>query len=164
MPARLFALILTLTLGTNATAKEITAAASEFTNHIYRHGSITFRSWNGKAIGMDCDTDLTFFPRGTVHMWEYGYVPTSYRGTYELSTTGRITVHFKNFPQGWPAMSLERDRQSLLLRPEDPSVSFMMGSRGGATMPGGGARYWPFRMLTDRDGKAVLKMIKERGR
>jgi len=52
---------------------------------------------------------------------------------------------------------------SLLLRPADAAEGFVMGTRGGAYVPGDKGSYWPFRMLTSNEEKEVLKMIRERG-
>lgn len=60
-------------------------------------------------------------------------------------------------------MMLERDATSLLLRPAKGEVGFVVGNRGGATLPGAGGSYWPFRMLTGADETEALKMIKEHG-
>jgi hypothetical protein len=48
------------------------ATPSALNDEIRNRGSLTFRSWNGKWIGMDADTDLTFLPDGVIHMVEYG--------------------------------------------------------------------------------------------
>jgi len=50
-----------------------------------------------------------------------------------------------------------------LLRPADAAEGFVMGTRGGAYVPGDKGSYWPFRMLTSNEEKEVLKMIRERG-
>ena len=139
------------------------AAVSEFRDRIENNGSITFRSWNGKAFRMDSDTDITFFANGAAHMFEWGFALASYNGTYRIQSDGRISVQFNHFDKGWPDMRLERDATSLLLRPAKGDVGFVMGNRAGATMPGGGGSYWPFRMLTGADETEVLKMIKQRG-
>src|SRR5438874_12435583 len=45
---------------------------AEFSEQLRRDGSITFRSWNGKWVGLDADTDLRFFPKQKIEMAEYG--------------------------------------------------------------------------------------------
>src|SRR5688500_5222718 len=60
------------------------ASAVDLDALIAERGSLTFLSWNGQWIGMDCDTGVTFLPGGDVHMFEYGYAMTGYRGTYAI--------------------------------------------------------------------------------
>jgi len=112
---------------------------------------------------MDSDTELTFFPRNAVHMFEWGYTLTSYSGRYDLEPDGRITVQLKGFRERWPEMLLDRDTNSLLLRPADAAQGFVMGTRGGAYVPGDKGSYWPFRMLSGNEEKEVQKMIREHG-
>jgi hypothetical protein len=145
------------------TQNPLWSPVSEFQEHIQRNGSITFRSWNGKALRMDSDTELTFFPKNVVHMFEWGYTLASYSGSYEIQPAGRITVEFKGFNQGWPDMLLDRDATSLLLRPADAAQGFVMGTRGGAYVPGDKGSYWPFRVPTANEEKEVQKMIREHG-
>jgi hypothetical protein len=152
-------------VATNAVAEDPAfTVVSEFHDRIEKNSSITFRSWNGKAIRKDSDTEITFFANGVAHMFEWGYALTSYTGTYRIQSDGRISVQFNHFDNDWPDMILERDTTSLLLRPAKGDVGFVMGNRGGATMPGTGGSYWPFRMLTGADETEVLKMIKELGK
>jgi hypothetical protein len=146
-----------------ATQNPASDPVSEFQGHIQRNGSITFRSWNGKALRMDSDTEMTFFPKNVVHMFEWGFTLASYSGRYEIQPAGRITVQLKGFNERWPDMRLDRDATSLLLRPADAAQGFVMGTRGGAYVPGDKGSYWPFRMLTANEEKEVQKMIREHG-
>src|SRR5437667_1903433 len=136
---------------------------AEFQGHIQRNGAITFRSWSGKALRMDSDTEMTFFPKNVVHMFEWGFTLASYSGGYEVQPDGRIAVQLRDFRQQWPEMLLDRDVTSLLLRPADAAQGFVMGTRSGAYVSGDRGSYWPFRMLTGNDEKEVQKMIGERG-
>jgi len=145
------------------TQESVSGPVAEFRGHIQRSGSVTFRSWNGKALRMDSDTELTFFSGNAVHMFEWGYTLTSYSGRYELEPDGRITVQLKGFRERWPEMLLDRDTNSLLLRPADAAQGFVMGTRGGAYVPGDKGSYWPFRILTGNEEKEVQKMIQEHG-
>ena len=145
------------------TQESVSDPVTEFRDHIQRNGSVTFRSWNGKALRMDSDTELTFFPRNAVHMFEWGYTLTSYSGRYDLGPDGRITVRLKGFRERWPEMLLDRDTNSLLLRPADAAQGFVMGTRGGAYVPGDKGSYWPFRMLSGNEEKEAQKMIREHG-
>jgi len=137
-----------------------TAAVAAFRDRARTNGSITFRSWNGQALRMDSDTELTFYPDGSVHMFEWGFGLMAYSGSYRYPD-GRVIVSFQEFEHGWPVMVIDRDEASLLLRPKDPHQEFVMGNRAGATLPGGKGSYWPFRMLTGDDEREVLRMIKE---
>ncbi len=83
---------------------------------------------------MDSDTELVFFQDGSTGMLEYGFALALYRGTFEVDPSGRVSVEFRDLPAAWPDMMLERDDQSLLLRPPD-SAGFVMGGRGGAYIP-----------------------------
>jgi len=112
---------------------------------------------------MDSDTEITFFPNSAVPMFEWGYTLASYSGRYEIQPSGRITIQLKGFKGPWPEMLLVRDGTSLLLRPADPSRGLVMGTRGGAYIPGEKGSYWPFRMLTAKEEKEVQKMIREHG-
>jgi hypothetical protein len=44
----------------------------DWSDRIKLIGSITFRSWGGKWIGTDCDTEITFLAGHEVIMTEYG--------------------------------------------------------------------------------------------
>jgi hypothetical protein len=139
------------------------SAASEFEQLVRDRGSVTFRSWNGQPLRMDSDTELTFYPDHSVHMFEWGYGLSSYFGSYDVKNDGRVVTRFKEFEQGWPVMIVYREGGTFVLRPADAGNNFVMGNRGGATIPGGKGSYWPFRMLTGEDEKEVLDMIKEQG-
>jgi hypothetical protein len=138
------------------------AAVAQFERLARDRGSVTFRSWNGRAFRTDSDTELTFYPDHSVHMFEWGFGLSSYRGSYHVHQDGRIVARFKQFDQEWPVMVVYRDGDALMLRPWDTDVNFVMGNRGRATIPGGKRTYWPFRMITGDDEQNVLEMIKER--
>jgi hypothetical protein len=126
-----------------------------------QRGSVTFRSYDGKAFRMDSDTELTFFPDHSVHMLEWGFTLNHYRGAYHAHSDGCVVARFKGFDQEWPVMVAYREGDVWMLRPWDPDVRFATGTRGGATVPAGGPTYWPFRMLTGEEEKKVLGMIRE---
>lgn len=138
-------------------------SAAAFHDEIRRRGSLTFRSWNGRWIGMDGDTDLTFLPGGLVHMTEYGAGVTGYRGTYTVTPTGDVTANFPTFGQPWTAMSVRRDTVSLLLVPVEGNDRFVMGNRGGATLTAGQGSYWPFRPISlAEEGRLRARIAVER--
>jgi hypothetical protein len=128
---------------------------------VTNHGSTTFRSFEGEWIGADGDTDLTFFPKGEVHMFEYGVGLSSSRGAYTIEPSGRVTLQFPTFGNSWPAMLLQKDARSLLLVPvvDDPDVVF--GNRGGVTTAPGPRGYWPFRPLAPTEQQVVLDRIEK---
>jgi hypothetical protein len=140
-------------LSVAATAKDIDALTSA-------QGSLTFRSWNGKWIGMDGDTDLTFLPQGAVHMFEYGDAMAEYSGKYTIDADGVVTMSFPKFGQDWPKMMLRRDTASLLLKPTDDRTGLIIGNRGGATIPSDAGGYWPFRPVSVADEHGVMERIK----
>jgi hypothetical protein len=137
----------------------VTPAAADFQERLDRAGVVTFRSWNGRALRMDSDTELVFFRDGSVGMLEYGYALSRYRGTFSVDSRGRISVRFQGFRGTWPDMVLERDAGVLRLRPADAKNTFVMGGRGGAYIPGDRGTYWPFRMLDGDEAKEVLETL-----
>lgn len=120
---------------------------AEWTGRMAERDSITFRSWGGRWIGTDCDTDLTFFPNGKVEMIEYGDGVEHYQGTYSVDSSGSFFVRFRDLGDDWPIMMLDRDSVSLRLRPKH-GIGFFTRNRGGATIVAGKGSYWPFRPLT----------------
>lgn len=125
-------------------------AARDIDERIAMHGSITFRSCDGRYIGMDGDSDLTFYAGGRAHMTEYGFAVNEYRGTYSVSADGIVTAVFPTFVDRWPPLELRRDATSLLLIPAKADSEFIMGNRGGAIVTSG---YWPFRPITAEEEK-----------
>ena len=123
---------------------------------IAKKGSITFRSWSGKLLETDSDTDITFLSDQRVRVIEYGYVVNSYEGSYVIEKNGEVTVKIKGFGHEWPVMLLKQDSTSFLLRPKDPKIDFVMGNRGGATIPDDQGTYWPFRPISAGE-RSVIK-------
>src|SRR5438132_5237668 len=77
---------------------------SDLNDRIAKDGLITFRSWSGKLLRMDSDTEITFLPEQRVHMTEYGYVVNSYEGSYRIDASGEVTAKFEGFRHEWPVM------------------------------------------------------------
>lgn len=141
-----------------STEPSVTRAINELESRVARDGSFTFRSWEGKSIGMDSDTELTFLPNHTVHVTEYGYVVTGYKGMYRIDSKGEVTAKFDDFKHEWPIMLLQKDSISLLLRPKN-GLDFVMGNRGGATIPGGKGSYWSFRPVSASEETEIRRRI-----
>ena len=138
------------------------ANPSDLDAAIDKNGVITFRSWNGKWIGMDADTHLTFLPGRRVHMTEFGYAVNAYDGTYTINDRAVVTASFDKFKHGWPVMILKRDSKSLLLVPQDSRNTFVMGNRRGATFRGDQGTYWPFRPISAEDQAAIKRRLRNR--
>lgn len=131
----------------SATPSKSNEAISEFNDRLARQGRIVFLSWNGRWIGNDSDTDLTFLPGGFVEMTEYGFAVEKHKGTYRLDADGAISLQLDGFERDWPAIVLEKDAKSLLLRPKDDEQGLVIGNRGGATVHAEDGPYWPFRLV-----------------
>ncbi len=130
-----------------STEPSVTAAITELENRVTRDGSVTFRSFEGKWVGTDIDTEITFLPNRVAHVMEYGYVRTGYKGTYSINSKGEVTASFHNTKREWPVMLLQKDSISLLLRPKG-SPDCLIGDSGCVTIPGGIGNYWPFRPVS----------------
>jgi hypothetical protein len=125
------------------------AAVTEFESRIAKSGSVTFRSWSGRALRSDNDTELTFLLNNAVHMFQWGLALRSFTGTYALEPGGRVTLEFKGYEKKWPHMVLDQALGSLELEPEEPQKNDeWLG-------------YWTFRMLAGDDEENVLKMLRE---
>ena len=136
-------------------------ALSEFQDIIRRDGAVTFRSWDGKAFRRDSDTEFAFFAEGKVEILEYGFGLFRYAGSYEIREHGQIAVNLAGLREDWPDMKLEREASTLVLKPVDSEVGFVMGNRGGAVVSGDGGSYWPFREVTGRDKREILDTLEE---
>ena len=106
--------------------------------------SITFRSWNGKWIGTDCDTDVELKADGTAVLTEYSVAIYKYHGTYSISDLTKVSLKLRDYTSPYlPTMYLITDDSALLLVPADNSNH---------------AACWPLRQLPaknepDRDGQ-----------
>lgn len=127
----------------------VAVSGAVFKQLVAQRGSITFRSWEGKWIGTDCDTDLKFQPGGTVILTEYRYAVDHYRGTYDIDAKGVVTVKLSKYASSWPVMLAQRDPSSLLLQPVSGQQGFSLGGGAGATISSGQGNYWPFRTFSD---------------
>jgi len=134
---------------------------SELHDRIQQNGSVTFRSWNGKWIGTDCDTEITLLPDQVAYMHEHGYSVSGYRGTYEIEPDGQVTIDFSGYGHEWPVMLLQRDSTSLLLKRKDSDPNFIMGNRGGASVSSGQGTYWPFRPVSSDDEARIREDVRK---
>jgi len=123
------------------TGPKVTVA---FQEQLENDGEVVYRSFGGKWIGMDGDTDLYFGPENRVVMTEYGAVVSAYEGTFEISRDGEMTTHFPDCPFKWPTMLIGKDEQSFVLVGMSDGNP-VMGTRGGMTVMGSHGSYWPFR-------------------
>ena len=142
----------------SAAAPAAALALDELESRVAKDGSLTFRSWNGKLIGMDSDTEITFLPNRVVHMTEYGYTPISYKGTYSVDAKGEVKAKFNRFNHEWPVMLVQKDSASLLLSAKS-GPEFVMGNRGGTYIPGGKGSYWPFRPVSPKEEAEIRQRI-----
>jgi hypothetical protein len=109
--------------------------------------SVPFRSWNGKWIGTDCDTEIVLHRDGRVSLTEFGYGVDDYEGRFTIESDATITLDLKDYGSDWPRMSLYKDESSLLLIPADGKAGFLFGDRAGATVPNDAGTFWPMRQL-----------------
>jgi hypothetical protein len=133
-----WAVALALMVGTPSCGRSASPSATvtAFNELIATKGSVTFLSWNGKWIGFDGDCAITFLPGGAVELTRYSYAVMSYKGSYQIDANDIVTLKLSDFEGTWPAMVLEKDDKSLLLRPTDVKEA---GKYDG--------RYWPFRVI-----------------
>ncbi len=110
----------------------------EFNDLLAKEGRIEFRSWNGKWIGTDCDTDIVLRSGGIVEVVEYADAIARYEGKFQLDNDGVVSLHFEGIQTHWPVLMLEKDAKSLILRPKDRKVESEASGRRGYG-------YWPFR-------------------
>jgi len=66
------------------------ASEADMDGIIHDRGAVTFRSWNGKWIGSDSDSDITFLPGSIAYLTEYGAAVVRCKGTYSIDPEGRI--------------------------------------------------------------------------
>ncbi len=136
------------------------STSAAFEKRILDNGSATFRSWNGKAYRVDSDTEIAFFPDGSVQMLEWGYKLEHYAGRYKVHPDGFVSVWFKGYQQEWPTMRIEGKDGTLFLRPFNEQNQFMFGNRGGSSSPRTEGTFWPLRMIGGQDEAEVLRNLK----
>jgi len=161
----LFALLVVGTLiGCHSAPKEEPPAPATlaFEKRLHDNGSVTFRSWNGKAHRMNSDTELTFLPNNVAQMLEWRLSVVHYDGTYHLDRDGHITASFDDYQAKWPVTVCELQNDTLLLRPIDPDAGYLVGQQGATYIPDRDSGFWPFRMLLGDDEQKVLQRMHQR--
>jgi len=115
-------------------------------------GGILFRSWDGRWIGMDSDSDIELHADGNAVLTEYGFAVSKFDGTYSITvaadgTASDLRLSLKDYRGTWPVMAVYSDQSKLLLIPTDGSAGFVFGNRAGATVPDDAGSFWPFRQI-----------------
>ncbi|HTL29508.1 MAG TPA: hypothetical protein VL282_09805 [Tepidisphaeraceae bacterium] len=146
---------------TQRKADEPTSAVLAFDKRLAENGSVTFRSWNGKPYRMNSDTELAFFPNHTVEMLEWGMTATHYSGIYHVEPNGNITASFDDLQHAWPVTVLNKEGDSLILRPLADEEGFIVGLPRTASVPKAANGFWPFRMLSGDEERKVLDAMKQ---
>jgi len=118
-------------------------AIAEFNTRMAEHGLISFRSHEGKYVGNDDDTEITFLPDKTAIVWHYADTIDQHRGNYTLDPNGDIMIASRRPGRPYLMLRLGRDRTSLVLR-----------WTGGAVISND-SDYWPFRPVTEREDFAT---------
>jgi len=108
---------------------------------------ILFFSWDGRWIGMDCDTDIRLHGDGTATLTEYGYAVRKYEGTYSTDAGPEVSLSLEDYRGVWPTMNVYSQNSTLLLVPSDGSTDFVFGNRSGGTVSGGAGSFWPMRQV-----------------
>jgi hypothetical protein len=120
--------------------------------------SLCFRSFNGRWIGTDCDSEIELRADGSATLTEYGYTVEAYAGSYRINPQSELVLNLKTYRGSWPAMALYRDHAGLLLAPASGPGGFVMGNRAGATVMGGGS-FWPFRLILQRNQASPPQLL-----
>lgn len=107
----------------NRTSLTRTAVAADPTTElrarIAQQGSVTFRSSDGKRLGLGGDNDLVLLPKGVAHIFSYGGRANRFDGTYTIGSGGKIFMQFALFRPTRFSVSLKRDAASLFVVPTD---------------------------------------------
>jgi hypothetical protein len=128
-------------------AQLVADADTALTEAFATEDPILFFSWDGRWIGMDCDTDIRLHGDGTATLTEYGYAVRKYAGTYSTDAGPELSLSLEDYPRAWPVMNVYSENSKLLLVPSDGSTDFVFGNRSGATVPGGAGSFWPMRQV-----------------
>jgi hypothetical protein len=135
------------------------APVSAVEARLEQRGSVSFRSFDGQALALDSDTEITLYRDRSAHMFEHGFRDRHYRGRYTLAPDGRLAVTFHELRRPWPVMHLREEGGRLRLHPESLDAGAPLGNREAAAMPRGGRGFWPFAMLSGEDERQLLRRI-----
>jgi len=147
-------IIKTITLGLCIAACSCsgTGKIKPLQSSLAKHDRVSFKSWDGKLKGGDCDMILHFEKDSKVVL-EYRSVGIMrYKGTYQLDADGKIWARFPKLNQPWPIMELETDEQDLLLHRIDGYTSWLPRHHPGSKDPDT-LGFWPFRAKNSHDSE-----------
>lgn len=103
-------------------------AVAALQERLAREGSVILRSWKGRWIGTDVDTDFQLLRDGRVKIVDYDEDVDTHHARCRLTPEGLLRI------EGWPDLALGADGKDLQLRPLGPASSK-------------GEGYWPFRSI-----------------
>ncbi|MCX6849100.1 MAG: hypothetical protein NTY98_09295 [Verrucomicrobia bacterium] len=104
-------------------------------------GGASFASRNGNIQGGDSDAMVRLTHPDKAELTEFGAAIGEYKGTYEISDAGEITLHLEGQSPKWPVMHLfATAREAWLLRKDRKT-----GLLGDGDLNFGGTPFWPFK-------------------
>ncbi len=104
-------------------------------------GGANFASRNGNIQGGCSDALVKLTHPDKADLTEFGAAIVEYKGTYEISDAGEITLHLEGYSLQWPVMHLfATAREAWLLR-KDRKTGFL----GDGDINFGGTPFWPFK-------------------
>ena len=125
-----------------------------FQNSLAKHERLSFKSWDGKLKGRDCDMILHFEKDSKVTLEHRNIGVSRYQGSYQLGADGKIWARFpaleKEHP--WPIMVLETDGKDLLIHRIDGYTSWRQRHHPDAKKPES-LGFWPFRAKNIHDSE-----------
>ena len=106
-----------------------------------------FHSRDGKFYGMDSDSVVSFEKERGAVVGEHGFAYQGYRGTYNVTKDGVISVALKGYRGNWPEMKLAKEGDLIRLYANDGKGNFVFGGRAGAVETEEMKPFWPFRLV-----------------
>jgi hypothetical protein len=100
-----------------------------------------FASRDGHIPDGCSDVAIVFTQGGKVEMTEFGAAIVSFKGTYEISDAGEITLNLEGKTSKWPVMHLFATTRDAWLMRKDRKTGFM----GDGDLNFGGTPFWPFK-------------------
>ncbi len=124
---------------------------------------LVFRSFNGKWIGSDNDTEFVFRPDGRVTLVEYDVALFKYEGEYKIDQQGELVIKMYDYEFGPPNLLLRNDGVSLFLIPSHGGLDFSEDSDPPEEVIAQIGRYWPFRAVQrDEPIEPVVDQLEHR--